>query len=179
MIAAGDRDALESRLAQKQAQLQQAQKEYDSLALAMAALESADLTMQSRFSPALGQRAAEIFSAMTGGKYQKVLLHRDFSLAAEPQGDIVPRSIQLLSQGAADQLYLAVRLAICDMVLPVDKRCPIILDDALAYFDDSRLHATLDWLAQEAQKRQILLFTCQKREADYFRERNDIHLLSL
>ena len=179
LSAAGDRDALESRLAQKQAQLQQAQKEYDSLALAMAALESADLTMQSRFSPALGQRAAEIFSAMTGGKYQKVLLHRDFSLAAEPQGDIVPRSIQLLSQGAADQLYLAVRLAICDMVLPVDTRCPIILDDALANFDDSRLHATLDWLAQEAQKRQILLFTCQKREADYFRERNDIHLLSL
>ena len=89
------------------------------------------------------------------------------------------RSIQLLSQGTADQLYLAVRLAICDMVLPAGKRCPIILDDALANFDDSRLQTTLDWLAQEAQNRQILLFTCQKREADYFAGRSEVHLLSL
>ena len=177
--AAGDRDTLESRLTQKQLQLQQAQKEYDALALAMDALTRADLTMQSRFSPALGQRTAEIFSAMTGGKYQKVLLHRDFSLAAEPQGDMAVRSVQFLSQGAADQLYLSCRLAICDMVLPADKRCPVILDDALANFDDDRLHATLDWLAQEAQNRQILLFTCQKREADYLSSRSDVHLLSL
>lgn len=175
----GDRDTLESRLVQKQTQLQQAQQEYEALAAAMNALEQADLTMQSRFSPALGQRAAQIFAAFTGGKYQKVLLHRDFSLSTEPQGEMLPRSIQLLSQGAADQLYLAVRLAICDMVLPGEKNCPIILDDALANFDDTRLHAALDWLAQEGRRRQILLFTCQKRESDYLSGRSDVHCLSL
>lgn len=177
--SAGNRDALESRLSQKQQQLQQAQKEYDALAAAMDALERAHLAMQNRFSPALGQRAAQIFSAFSGGKYQKVLLHRDFSLSAEPLGDITPRSIQLLSQGTADQLYLAVRLAICDMVLPEEKHCPIILDDALANFDDARLHATLDWLAKEGERRQILLFTCQERERAYLSGRSDVHLLSL
>ena len=177
--AAGDRDTLESRLAQKQLQLQQAQTEYDALSAAMEALAHADLTLQNRLSPVLGKRAAQIFSAFTGGKYQKVLLHRDFSLSAEPEGDITPRSIQLLSQGTADQLYLAVRLAICDMVLPAEKHCPIVLDDALANFDDLRLRATLDWLVAEAKNRQILLFTCQKREAEYLSGRSDVHFLSL
>jgi len=127
----------------------------------------------------LGQRAAQIFSAFTGGKYHKVLLHRDFSLSAESQGEITPHSIQQLSQGAADQLYLAVRLAICDMVLPAEKNCPIILDDALANFDDTRLHSALDWLAEESKHRQILLFTCQKRESNYFSHHDNVHLLSL
>lgn len=177
--AAGDRDVLESRLAQKRQQLQKLQQEYSAIAAAMVALEQANCTMQSRFSPLLGRRAAEIFSAFTGGKYQKVFLQRDFSVSAEPHGDIASRSVHLLSQGAADQLYLAVRLAICEMVLPAENACPIILDDALANFDDERLHYALNWLADEGSRRQILLFTCQKREGDYLAGRSGIHVLSL
>ena len=79
----------------------------------MDALSQANTVLQNRFSPALGARAAEIFSAITGGRYGRVLLSRDFSLSAEPVGDPVGRSVRLLSQGTADQLYLAVRLAIC------------------------------------------------------------------
>ena len=165
---------LQDQLAQKQEQLSALREEYDAIALAMEALEQANTTLQNRFSPALGARAAEIFSAITAGRYDRVLLSRDFSLSAEPAGDPVGRSIQLLSQGAADQLYLAVRLAICDMVLPEEKRVPLILDDALVSFDDDRLHAALDYLLAESEKRQILLFSCQKREMDYLSGRKNV-----
>ena len=43
-----------------------------------------------------------------------------------------------------------------------------ILDDALATFDDSRCAAALRYLKAAAQKRQILLFTCHSREAEFF-----------
>ena len=175
----GDPDDLLSRRSQKAEELERLQDEYHAIALAMEALESANLTLQNRFSPALGARAAEIFSGITGGKYQKVLLSRDFSLAAEPSDDATARSIQLLSQGAADQLYLSVRLAICDMVLPRDKAVPLILDDALISFDDDRLHAALDYLLQESERRQILLFTCQKREQEYLSGQKNAALISL
>lgn len=165
---------LQDQLAQKQEQLSALREEYDAIALAMEALEQANTTLQNRFSPALGARAAEIFSAITAGRYDRVLLSRDFSLSAEPAGDPVGRSIRLLSQGAADQLYLAVRLAICDMVLPEEKRVPLILDDALVSFDDNRLHAALDYLLAESKKRQILLFSCQKREMDYLSGRKNV-----
>ena len=179
-IRALDRSSdLEAQLAQKQEQLTALQGEYDAIALAMDALSQANTVLQNRFSPALGARAAEIFSAITGGRYDRVLLSRDFSLSAEPVGDPVGRSVRLLSQGAADQLYLAVRLAICDMVLPADKRVPLILDDALVTFDDERLHAALDYLLEESQRRQILLFTCQKREMAYLQGKENVTVTKL
>ncbi len=170
---------LQDQLAQKREQLSSLQTEYDAIALAMDALTQANTTLQNRFSPALGARAAEIFSAITAGRYDRVLLSRDFSLSAEMAGDPVGRSIRLLSQGAADQLYLAVRLAICDMVLPAEKRVPLILDDSLVSFDDDRLRAALDYLLVESEKRQILLFTCQKREMDYLSGRKNVTVACL
>ena len=65
------------------------------------------------------------------------------------------------SDGTADQLYLAVRLAVSAELLP---SAPFILDDALVRFDDARLHEAMMLLQEEAQSRQILLFTCQGRE---------------
>ena len=172
--SAGDIDA---QLQQRRQQLQQLQGEYDAIALAMTVLDEANTTLQNRFSPALGARAAEIFSKITAGRYQKVLLSRDLSLETDSEG--AQRSVQLLSQGAADQLYLAVRLAICDLVLPEDKSVPLILDDALLTFDDDRLHAALDYLLEESEKRQILLFTCQKREGAYLNGHKNVTLLAI
>lgn len=157
--------------------LEALQAEYDAIALAMEALTQANTVLQTRFSPALGAETARIFSAITGGRYDKVLLDRNLSLSAQPAGDAMPRALSLLSQGAGDQLYLAVRLAICRMVLPRDKAAPLILDDALANFDDQRLAAALDWLAEESRTRQILLFTCHRREGDYLRDH--AHVISL
>ena len=142
--------------------------EYESIRLAMDALESANATLQNRFSPELGRRAAEIFSALTDGKYSGVVLDRAFHLSAEQAGDSVYRPSALLSAGAADQLYLAVRLAICDLVLPGEEPAPIVLDDALASFDNDRCAAALRWLKEEGKRRQILLFTCHSREAAFF-----------
>ena len=175
----GEEDALRFRLREKDEQRQLLQEEYDAVALAMDVLDEANTTLQNRFSPALGARAAEIFRHLTSGRYEKVLLSRDFSLETEVGTDTAARSVHLLSQGAADQLYLAVRLAICDMVLPEDKTMPLILDDALLSFDDTRLRAALDYLVEISKERQILLFSCQKREQEYLQGRENVTLLTL
>lgn len=170
-------ESLQAQRDQRTRRLEALQAEYDAIALAMEALTQANTVLQTRFSPALGAETARIFSAITGGRYDKVLLDRNLSLSAQPAGDAMPRALSLLSQGAGDQLYLAVRLAICRMVLPRDKAAPLILDDALANFDDQRLAAALDWLLEESRSRQILLFTCHRREGDYLRDR--AHVISL
>ena len=170
-------ESLQAQRDQCTRRLEALQAEYDAIALAMEALTQANTVLQTRFSPALGAETARIFSAITGGRYGKVLLDRNLSLSAQPAGDAMPRALSLLSQGAGDQLYLAVRLAICRMVLPRDKAAPLILDDALANFDDQRLAAALDWLLEESRSRQILLFTCHRREGDYLRDR--AHVISL
>lgn len=170
----GDPGALQERRAQLEERRVELEGEYDFIQMAMEALESANTTLQNRFSPALGRRAAEIFRQLTGGRYEGVVLDRQFRLSAEMTGDGVYRDAQLLSAGALDQLYLAVRLAICQLVLPPERKVPMVLDDALANFDDARCAAALEYLAQEARNRQILLFTCHSREADFFENRPEV-----
>ena len=166
--AIGDPAVLTSVRAEQLEQREKLEGEYAALQMALEALDAANTTLQSRFSPELGRRAAEIFSDLTGGRYGGVVLDRSFHLSAEPAGDGVYRDAELLSAGALDQLYLAVRLAICDLVLPPEKQVPIVLDDALANFDDDRCAAALRYLKEAARERQILLFTCHSREADFF-----------
>lgn len=179
LAALGGAEDAPQRIARKQEQLHRLQGEYDSLALALDVLRSANTTLQNRFSPELGRRAAEIFADMTGSPWSHILLDREFRLSAEAGSDPTRRSVQLLSSGTADQLYLAVRLAICEMVLPAEQNAPLILDDALLTFDDERLHKTLDYLVRLGEQRQILLFSCQSREADYLAGRSGVHILNL
>ncbi len=167
--ALGDPTDLQLQLQRLGEQRETLQQEYDAIATAIEVLFVASSSLQTRFSPDLGQRAAAIFTKLTKGKYNKVLLDQDLRPSAQEEGMFVTHEAAYLSQGAADQLYLAVRLAICDMVLPKDRAIPILLDDALVNFDDGRMAAALDYLLEVSQRRQVLLFTCQRREADYLR----------
>lgn len=74
-------------------------------------------------------------------------------------------------------MYLAVRLAVCQLCLPGEDPAPLVLDDALVTFDDRRMALALDALAELGRERQILLFTCQEREGNYLggQARGDPH----
>ena len=177
--AGRDAQALGDQISRLEEELARQQAEYAALQLSLDALQAANTTLQNRFSPELGRRAAEIFADMTGSTWSHILLDREFHLSAESGSDPTRRSVQLLSAGTADQLYLAVRLAICEMILPPEQNPPLILDDALLTFDDARLTTTLDYLTRLGAQRQILLFTCQGREAALLRGRPGVHITNL
>ena len=177
----GDPIALREQEAALLSRREELQAEYDAIALAMEVLSQADTDLQNRFSPALGEKSAEIFTKLTQGKYNRVLLDREMTPSAQETDRLAPHEAALLSQGASDQLYLAVRLAVCQLVLPAENAAPIILDDALVSFDDGRMAAALDYLLELSAQRQILLFTCQSREASCLRRLhpNACHIVSL
>lgn len=177
--AGRDAQTLGDQISRLEEELVRQQAEYDALRLSLDALQTANTTLQNRFSPELGRRAAEIFADMTGSTWSHILLDREFHLSAESGSDPTRRSVQLLSAGTADQLYLSVRLAICEMILPPEQNPPLILDDALLTFDDARLSTTLDYLTRLGAQRQILLFTCQGREAALLRGRPGVHITNL
>ena len=87
---------------------------------------------------------------------------------AARMGDVLPHPALYLSRGTTDQLYLAVRLAVCKLCLP--DLPPIMLDDALTAFDDERTKLALTLLRELSGKQQILLFTCHKREGEILEE---------
>ena len=160
----GDPMALRSELNELLARHAALTAQYDAIARAIVALSAADREIQKRFSPALAQKAAEYMEALTDGRYDALALTRDFTAEARRAGDTVGHSTAYLSAGAADLMYLAVRLAMCELALERDEPCPIVLDDTLVNFDDDRAHRAVALLHTLAKKRQIILFTCHKRD---------------
>lgn len=156
----GDPIALNSELEQLSSELSDAGERAEILRIAEDALLRADAALRSRFSPQITAEAGAILAEMTGGKYPKLLLQPNMSLSVWEKDGTVTRPSAAMSCGTADQMYLALRLAMCRRMLEDD--VPLVLDDALINFDDDRTAAALKLLEREAQERQIILFTCKE-----------------
>ena len=167
----GDLAELYSEMELLNARRAERQREFDAITIAMEALSSANDALRQRFSPELNRQAGELFARLTGGKYADLGLTRTFEASATPAGEIMPRSALALSRGTAEQLYLAVRLAVCNMTLGGEERAPLLLDDALVNFDDKRMELALELLRELGEERQILLFSCHRREAEWAERR--------
>ena len=166
LSAIGDPLVLASSLTCMQEEYETIQGEYDAITLALEALRDADREIQTRFSPELGRVAARYMSAVTGGRYEDVLINRDFSARTRTKGDAVARDAEYLSAGTLDLMYLAVRLAVCELALPEGEPCPLILDDALVNLDETRFKQAIELLKQISRKRQVILFTCRQQEEE-------------
>ncbi|SHI19128.1 AAA domain-containing protein [Sporobacter termitidis DSM 10068] len=143
------------------------QTQYEALTMALDALRDASTELQTRFSPLLADTAGRIIRRLTGGRYEKLTFDKALDALAKTADETVSRNVLALSAGTADQIYLALRLGIVELLLTGGEPCPLILDDALSNFDDGRARLALDYLRELAQERQLLLFTCHGREAAY------------
>lgn len=158
----GDPLVLGSELKNMESLHETMQAEFDAIALAVETLREADADIQSRFSPELGRLAAQYMSVVTGGRYESILINRDFTARTRLAGDVVPRETEYLSAGTLDLMYLAVRLAVCTLALPEDASCPLILDDTLVNLDAERTAQAMKLLGEIAKQRQVILFTCKE-----------------
>ena len=136
---------------------------YTALTIAQETLQQARTELQRRFAPRITQRAQELLGAMTDGRYQSLTMGEDFSLRASAGQEDVQWDAIWRSDGTIDQLYLALRLAVAEELTP---DAPLVLDDALVRFDDTRMAAALNILRKMAESKQVICFTCQGREAN-------------
>jgi uncharacterized protein YhaN len=116
------------------------------------------------------QRASELFSQMTIGSFDGLRAEYDDKGAPVLVG-IRPESRQAvmvagMSDGTADQLYLALRLASLEQFLENNEPLPFVVDDILLRFDDQRALATLEVLAGLSEKTQVIFFTHHRHLMD-------------
>ena len=105
------------------------------------------------------EKTSGILKEITKGEYQKLILEEN----EEPVVWDGNRTVKLfqLSAGTVDQVYLALRIGLQDLFFE-DETLPLLYDDAFVYFDDKRLERLLMYL--NGLGRQVLLFSCHKRE---------------
>jgi len=80
------------------------------------------------------------------------------------------KDLGYLSKGTRDQLNLALRLAIGDVLSPQCGPLPLILDEPFAHWDDDRFVQGLRFLVELARERQVILLTCHRWRYDRLRE---------
>jgi len=164
LSAAGTPEETAAEEQQLENRIRELEQRYRALTLALSALEQANSTLRARFAPQISRDASSILSRLSGGRYDRIVLQADLHALAGSTQEAESHTDLWLSRGAGEQLYFAVRMAICNRLLPAD--APLILDDAFVSFDEARLQAALRYLREDCAERQILLFTCQQREKD-------------
>ena len=130
------------------------------LQLAEEKMKGAAESLGRQTSGRLNRRASEIFSELTGGRYRGVSVGEKMEITAW-DGERNIRADRL-SRGTLEQIYFSVRMAAAELLL--EEPMPVLLDDTFAFYDEKRLESVLKWLS--SQKRQVIIFTCHKREQE-------------
>jgi uncharacterized protein YhaN len=108
------------------------------------------------------KRAGEVFAMLTGGSFQTLQLEFDDDDNVELAGirhDGRRVAVAGMSDGTADQLYFALRVAAIEDYLDRAEPMPFIADDLFINFDDKRAAAGFRVLNELAKKTQVLFFT--------------------
>ena len=131
--------------------------------LARECLESAYENIRNSLSPEFINKLSEIVSEVSNGKYKEINFTDTDGLVVQIEdGRFLP--VERLSQGTIDQMYLGLRLSTIDTISK--EKMPIILDETFAFFDDDRLENILKFINDKYEDRQIIIFTCSKREIE-------------
>jgi uncharacterized protein YhaN len=115
----------------------------------------------------LNKRLGEYLHRLTQGRYDEAIVDDD--LHVQVSGNFKGQrsiSVEELSTGTRDQVYLAVRLALCDMIFQ-EARPPLLLDDPFVKFDPERRAAALKLCKELSSDRQIIIFTCHEGYEPY------------
>src|SRR5699024_11564329 len=121
------------------------------------------------------KKASYYFKLITKGKYVTIYppeKNQSFSVATDFKTRF---TINQLSQGTIDQLYVSLRIAISS-VMSEKYSVPFILEDAFVHFDNKREQAVMRLLEEITKEQQVILFTCKKHLLELTDV--DIHYLS-
>ncbi len=120
------------------------------------------------------KRSSDLFARITAGAFDGVRAEYDETgnpvLVGIRSGSREQVAVTGLSDGTADQLYLALRLASIEQYLDASEPLPFVVDDILLRFDDERSRATLNILAALADRIQVIFFTHHQHMVDLARQ---------
>jgi len=144
------------------AQIRDAAERYIRVRMASAILHREIESYRSQHQGPLMRRASELFRALTAGSFQQLRVGYDKNdeaiiVGVRTGGEEV--SIDGMSDGTKDQVYLSLRLASVEAFVERNEPVPFIVDDVFVNFDDRRAAAALEVFGALSRKIQVIMFT--------------------
>lgn len=167
-INAGDPAEYYSKVRALDTKIDELRQRHKAYFIALKAIESASDNLRAGISPRLGEFSTDLMSIMTDKKYQ------DFDVTAGIKvsyrgGDGERRTVDFLSGGTRDLAYVAVRMALVDMLYT--EKPPLCFDESFAHQDNVRARSMMKALVHLGKDGyQSFIFTCRQRESALAKE---------
>ena len=171
--AAGGAADAEAEVIARQAEVARLTEAWAVLALQRRLLEKVLESMGGDDTRPLLDRAGQILDRLTGGRWVALRAEEDANTRRlmVVRADANRLGTAELSEGTADQVFLALRLAAvaelhAERIAGGQPALPLVLDDVLIAFDDDRTAVALAILRDLAPGLQVIVFTHHRRVAD-------------
>ena len=161
-------DSIDGEIQVLRAELDALGRERDRLSLLAGLVREAERGWRAEHRPRVLELASRRLRQISGGRYREILeasVSTGSALRlAGPDGSGALRTIDRLSRGTKEQVYMALRLALVEMADP-DGRLPVALDEVMINWDSGRRAGFLDSLRDFANRRQVFVFSCHAEQA--------------
>ena len=129
----------------------------------------------------IAERASKILSRVAGARMSSISLSSELTPwaveIAESEGAV---DLEHLSGGEREQVYIAVRLALAELLTKdAARRELVVLDDVLTFTDDERLKRVLDILQEMRTHAQFLILTCHPERYKALKDANFVDMKNL
>jgi uncharacterized protein YhaN len=143
--------------------------QWQELAGTLLLLESLREFYETHRQPETLRQASKYLEQITGGRYQRLWTRMVGSELLVDGPDEKGLSIEVLSRGTREAVFLSLRLALVEAYRQRGISLPMVLDDVLVNFDSERSHFAAKVLHQFARDgHQILMFSCHEHMAELF-----------
>ena len=146
-------------IAQCLSEVEELKLNYNCANIAEKVMKEAFEEIQQNFAPQLNSEVGAILSGITRGKYEEVKISSDYEINILESNN--RRELDYFSSGTLDQIYLALRLGLCNMIFQ-HRQVPIIMDDAFTQYDAKRLDMVMKFLKSYSMTHQVIIFTCRE-----------------
>lgn len=149
------------KMSYKKAKAKELAFEWSAMKLATDTLEQTKRSFHQKYMKDVIEKASYYFEIITKSKYVAIFppeKNKTFSVETNLHTRF---TINQLSQGTIDQLYVSLRIAI-STVMSEKYSVPFIIDDAFVHFDHKREQAVMRLLEEITKEQQVVLFTCKK-----------------
>ena len=177
----GDRrlSAARQQLSQVEEQLKEAVHRWQVLAIIGRALDSVRKTYETERQPQTLLESSKYLCQLTLGQYRRVWMPLDRRVLLVEDEDAKSLSLDVLSRGTREAVYISLRLALASSFARRGARLPLVFDDVLVNLDAARVRAAAQLFHDFAQVgQQILMFTCHEHIMRIFQEaQTEVRLL--
>ncbi|MDV2583421.1 ATP-binding protein [Alkalibacillus haloalkaliphilus] len=136
-------------------------------------LQDTKARYQYEYLPKILNFTTKIFNEVTRAAYIDVRFSQEETLIVQHQNGKW-FDVKQLSDGTADQLYIALRLALNES-LNEAQGFPFVLDDAFVHFDEERKKQMMSILLNQSENQQLIYFSCEPYQ--FLTNVNEIALL--